>query len=55
MENNQELENQPQQTPKKKPAYIPRPLWRVIAAWIGLVLFVAVVIAFNIMLMKGGL
>ena len=44
-----------EQVSAEKPAYTPRPLWQVIAAWIGLILFLAVVTAFNIILAKGGL
>ena len=54
-----EMENQTpeisEQTTEKKPAYIPRPLWQMIGAWIGLILFLIVVAGFYIALAKGGL
>lgn len=56
MEKEQNMQAQPQQQmPPEKPVYVPRPLWQVIGAWIGLVLFLLVVAAFYIRIAKGGL
>ena len=53
-----EMENQTpetnEQTTEKKTVYIPRPMWQVIGAWIGLGLFLLVVAGFYIALAKGG-
>lgn len=35
--------------------YTPRPAWQRIAAWIGVILFVAVIIMYYIHMMRGGI
>lgn len=45
-----------EQTPaREQPVYTPRPKWQVIAAWIGLVLFLLVIAGFYIHVARGGL
>ena len=44
-----------EQPEEQKTAYAVRPLWRMIGAWIGLILFLGVVAGFYILLAKGGL
>ena len=39
----------------EKPVYTPRPKWQVVAAWIGLLLFLLVVAGFYINVSRGGL
>ena len=40
---------------QEQPAYTPRPLWQIAAAWIGLILFLAVVAGFYLIIARGGL
>ena len=51
-----EEENIPEEEAvQESSGYQPRPLWQRIGAWIGLVLFVMVIIMYYINIMRGGL
>ena len=54
---NEQEQHQPQSPAEEtdKPVYVPRPKRQVIAAWIGLLLFLMVVAAFYINVARGGL
>ena len=52
-EHNEQAQPAPQV--EEKPAYTPRPKWQIIAAWMGLILFVLVVAGFYISIARGGL
>lgn len=39
----------------EKPVYTPRPKWQIVAAWIGLALFLLVIAGFYINVARGGL
>ena len=45
----------PEQEETESSGYQPRPLWQRIGAWIGLVLFIMVLIMYYINIMRGGL
>ena len=59
------MENENRETPgQETPAeellqegsgYTPRPLWQRIAAWVGLILFLLVILMYYINIMRGGL
>ena len=53
MDNN--LEKQPQDAAAEETAYVPRPVWQVWAARVGLVLFIIIVIAQILGIAAGGL
>ena len=54
--NNLEEETTPvQEDEQETSGYQPRPLWQRIGAWIGLILFVMVLIMYYINIMRGGL
>jgi len=59
MENEQldplEQQGSEQESTQEKTGYVPRPLWQRIAAWVGLALFVLVIVLFYIHIMRGGL
>lgn len=56
MKNEQEPEeSMPEQEQPENTGYQPRPLWQRIGAWIGLILFVMVLIMYYINIMRGGL
>ena len=40
---------------EEETGYTPRPLWQRIAAWVGLVLFILVILMYHINIMRGGL
>ncbi|MBR4863604.1 MAG: hypothetical protein IKU07_03440 [Oscillospiraceae bacterium] len=50
-----EEESTPLEEETETSGYQPRPLWQRIGAWIGLVLFVMVLIMYYINIMRGGL
>ena len=50
-----EQAQQPSPETPDKPAYIPRPKWQVIGAWIGLILFLVVIAGFYMGIARGGL
>ena len=61
-ENREELTEEtqvPEQPPVElveEPApYVPRPMWQRILAWIGVVVFVLVIIMYYINMMRGGI
>ena len=39
---------------EERPYYVPRPLWQVVGAWVGLIAFVAVIVFYYINMMRGG-
>ena len=55
MEKEHNEQAQPAPQVEEKPAYTPRPKWQIIAAWMGLILFVLVVAGFYISIARGGL
>ena len=58
-ENREELIEEAQQPPveaEQTPApYVPRPLWQRILAWIGVVVFVLLILMYYINMMRGGI
>ena len=38
---------------QEQPAYTPRPLWQIAAAWIGLIVFLLVIAGFYLALARG--
>ncbi len=55
-DNHLEEENIPMQEESQEGAgYQPRPLWQRIGAWVGLILFIAVLIMYYVNIMRGGL
>ena len=41
--------------PQEEKKYVPRPKWQVVAAWIGLIIFVLTLIAYYLNVFRGGI
>ena len=58
MDENKEL--QPEETPEvlleesPKERYVPRPWWQVAGAWVGLALFLVVLVLYYMQMFRGG-
>ncbi len=52
---NRERMQQEEISTEEETGYTPRPLWQVIGAWAGLILFILVMVFFYINMVRGGI